>query len=175
MPSGSASPVLRALAPAASSLPSAPGTRLQKILSSLRINANNGPHSMVVGHDGHLQPPDHIEDCQVRRMIKLLHFGPLGLAETLRMFADGKSPRYHFTHMLCVGSASRADRQSAMNCSRSNAVAIGASEIVCSMIARKKHPRQLIALFRRCAIGRWIRRRLRSPAGRIFWHHDLGE
>ena len=46
------------------------------------VQANHRPHSMVVGHDRHCRGPDHVEDCQIRRVIKLLELGTLRFAQS---------------------------------------------------------------------------------------------
>jgi hypothetical protein len=46
------------------------------------VKANDRPHSMIVGHDRHRRSPDHVENGEIGRMIKLLKLRTLRFAQS---------------------------------------------------------------------------------------------
>ena len=50
------------------------------VVLSPAVDADHGPHLMIVGHDCHHGSLDDIEDREIRRVIELLNFGSLRLA-----------------------------------------------------------------------------------------------
>src|SRR6516164_11606200 len=63
----------------------------KNVVLAARVNANDGPHFVVVGPDRHSWPPDDIENGEVTRMIDFLHTRALRLAYS---FKDGPRLRY---------------------------------------------------------------------------------
>src|SRR5258708_22618164 len=53
----------------------------EDIVLSARVNANHGPHAMIVRHHHHAWRPHHIEDCKGIRMEELADFSALRLTE----------------------------------------------------------------------------------------------
>src|SRR6476620_131570 len=80
-PSGSASIVLRAFAPAASILWRSFHAPPKHIVLPARVNADDGPHSMIVRHDHHHRRPNHVDDGEHIRLKELFDSSALGLAQ----------------------------------------------------------------------------------------------
>src|SRR5258708_35916334 len=53
----------------------------EDIVLPARVNANHGPHAMIVRHHHHAWRPHHIEDCKRIRMEELADFSTLRLTE----------------------------------------------------------------------------------------------
>src|SRR5262249_53248344 len=49
------------------------------IVLPARVNTDDGPHSMIVGHDHHSWRPNHFDDGERIRMKEFLDFSALGL------------------------------------------------------------------------------------------------
>src|SRR5215831_9983805 len=73
----------------------------EDVVLAARIDADHRPHAVVMGHDGHLWCPDHVEDGQLGRVIEPLHLGALGLPKASEHAARIRhGPRYHLAHEL---------------------------------------------------------------------------
>src|SRR5690348_12230583 len=68
----------------------------EDVVLATRVNADHRPHQMIVRHDRHAGAPDHVEDGQLGRIMKVLHLGARG----------GAQPRYHRSR---VGNRTRDD------------------------------------------------------------------
>jgi hypothetical protein len=100
-PSGSASRSPSDFAPAASILPpvSSGSRRHEDVVLAAGVDADHGPHQMIVRHDRHARPPDDVEDRQIRSVIELLHLGPPRLAKPGDDAGRiGNRPRDDFAH-----------------------------------------------------------------------------
>src|SRR4029453_2346251 len=80
-PSGSASIAHRAFAPAASILQALHAPPKHVVLPTC-VNADDGPHSMVVRHDHHSGRPNYVDDGECIRMKKFLDSGALRLPQS---------------------------------------------------------------------------------------------
>jgi len=54
----------------------------EDVVLAAGVQANHRPHSMVVRHYRHCRGPDDVEDCQIRRVIKLLELGTPRFAQS---------------------------------------------------------------------------------------------
>src|SRR5262245_36833579 len=52
------------------------------IVLPARVNTDDGPHSMIVGHDHHSWRPNHFDDGERIRMKEFLDFSALGLSQS---------------------------------------------------------------------------------------------
>src|SRR6266487_229413 len=53
----------------------------QDVVLAARVDRDDGPHLVIVGHDGHPWPPDDVEDSDIRRAVERLDLGATWLSE----------------------------------------------------------------------------------------------
>src|SRR2546428_3377546 len=56
----------------------------QDVVLAARVDRDDGPHLVIVGHDGHPWPPDDVEDGDIRRAVERLDLGAVWLSERLQ-------------------------------------------------------------------------------------------
>src|SRR6266571_3372984 len=84
----------------------------QDVVLAARVDRDDGPHLVIVGHDGHPWPPDDVEDRDIRRAMERLDLGATWLSER-RQNGPGifDRPGHDFTYRLlprpatCSGAA----------------------------------------------------------------------
>src|ERR1700730_3023883 len=73
----------------------------QDVVLATRVDADDGPHLVVVGHDGHPWPPDDIQDREISRAVERLDLRAAWLTQRLQDRPGSLDrPGYDFTHGL---------------------------------------------------------------------------